>query len=174
MVLQYLNFDSSKAINIKRRSFYTTNEQANIKEALVTAAIPYLISQKKDVSNDVTHGYFLFPVPIVRRSKLRRVSSRLPLVATARVKEDDLDSNPGCNLWVVDKRPLPVPSQERRFSLGSPDELGRLLDITTLFEVLTFLDKRPLSESFCCRMKRHHICVIGSIGLNLVIYARGH
>lgn len=129
-------------------------EWANIKEALVTAAIPYLISQKKDVSNDVTHGYFLFPVPIVRRSKLRRVSSRLPLVATARVKEDDLDSNPGCDLWVENSRPLPDPNRLVRFSLASPLELGLLLDSTALFDVLPVQDNRPLSESVCWRTKQ--------------------
>lgn len=87
--------------------------------------------------------YFLFPVPMVRSSKLRRGSSRPAFVAAALVKEDDLDSKPGWTLWVVDGRPLPVPNQI------SPDELGRLLDTTALFEVLPFREVRPRSESTC-------------------------
>ncbi|GER46271.1 basic helix-loop-helix (bHLH) DNA-bindingsuperfamily protein [Striga asiatica] len=38
------------------------------------------------------------PNPIVKSSKLRRVSSRMPLEPAARVKDDDFDSNPGCSL----------------------------------------------------------------------------
>ena len=93
--------------------------------------------------------YFLFPVPIVSSSKLRRGSSRPALVAVALVKDDDLDSKPGWILWVVDRRPLPEPNRLVRFSPASPDELGRLLDTTTLFEVLPFREVRPRSESAC-------------------------
>lgn len=85
-----------------------------------------------------------------RSSKLLSVSSRPPLVAVARLNEDDLDSNPGCTLWVVDNRPLLESNRLDRFSLGSPEELGRLLDTTALFEVLPFRDDdRGLSESVC-------------------------
>lgn len=85
-----------------------------------------------------------------KSSKLLSVSSRPPLVAVARVNEDDLDSNPGCILWVIDNRPPFERSRLDRFSLGSPDELGRLLDTTALFEVLPFLDDdRGLSGSGC-------------------------
>ena len=100
-------------------------------------------------------AYFLFPLPIDRSSKLLRVSSRPPLAAGARVKEDDFDSNPGWILWVVDRRPLPEASRLDRFSLGSPEELGRLLDITALFEVLPFReDDWGLSESGCCKREK--------------------
>lgn len=95
---------------------------------------------------DMVACYFFFPLPIVSSSKLRRVSSRTPLAA-ARVKDEDLDSNPGCNLWVVDIRPLPEPSRLWRLSLGSPEELGLLLDTTALFELLPVRESRPLSES---------------------------
>ncbi|KAG5560397.1 hypothetical protein RHGRI_003645 [Rhododendron griersonianum] len=73
---------------------------------------------------------------MVSSSKLRRGSSRPPLVAAARVKDADLDSRPGWTLWVVDRRPLPDPNRLCRFSLTSTDELGRLPGMTTLFEVL--------------------------------------
>jgi len=101
---------------------------------------------------DRCRAYFLFPLPIDRSSKLLSVSSRPPLVARARVKEDDFDSSPGWILWVVDRRPLLEASRLDRFSLGSPEELGRLLEITALFEVLPFReDDRGLSESGCCK-----------------------
>lgn len=90
---------------------------------------------------------------MVRSSKLRRASSRPPLEATARVKDDDLDSKPGWILWVVDKRPLPEPRRFDLFSLGSPDELGRLLGMTTLLEALLVRETRPLSVSACCKGK---------------------
>ena len=94
--------------------------------------------------------HFLFPVPMVSSSKLRRGSSRPPLVAAARVKDDDFDSKPGWTLWVVDRRPLPETNRLGRFSLASPDELGRLPEMTTLFEVLPLLAApRLLSESAC-------------------------
>lgn len=91
--------------------------------------------------------YFLFPM--VSSSKLRRASSRPLLVPTARVKDDDFDSNPGWTRWVVEIRPLPEPSRFNRLSPGSPEELGRLLDIIALFEVLPVREIRPLSESAC-------------------------
>lgn len=51
---------------------------------------------------------------------------------------------------MVDRRPLLETSRLDRLSLGSPEELGRLLDMTGLFEVLPFLDElRVLSESGC-------------------------
>ncbi|KAL7610504.1 hypothetical protein Lser_V15G13865 [Lactuca serriola] len=96
-------------------------------------------------------SYFLFP--IVNNSKLLKASSR-PLLddGTARVKDDDLDSNPGCewSRWAVDIRPLPEPNRFNRLSpLGSPDELGLLPDTTARFDVLPVRDIRPLSESPC-------------------------
>lgn len=96
------------------------------------------------------HLYFLFPEPMVRSSKLRSVSSRPPFVVAAdRVKDDDLDSNPGWSLWVVERRAL-LESRLVLLSLGSPEELGLLLDMTTLLEELPFRDKdRVLSESAC-------------------------
>lgn len=98
--------------------------------------------------------YFLFPVPIDRSSKLLSASSRPPLVAAVRVKDVVLDSNPGWILWVVDRRPLLETSRLDRFSLGSPEELGLLLDTTGLFEVLPLRELRPLSESGCCKEER--------------------
>ena len=96
-----------------------------------------------------TQFYFLFPVPIERSSKLRRASSRPPLVAAVvRLKVVVLDSNPGWSLWVVDRRPLLETNRLDLFSLGSPEELGRLLETTGLFEALPFRDElRALSES---------------------------
>lgn len=81
-------------------------------------------------------GYFL----IERSSKLLRGFSRLPFVGPARVKDDDLDSNPGWVLWAAERRPLLETSRLERPSPGSPEELGRLLEITALFEMLPFLD----------------------------------
>lgn len=101
----------------------------------------------KGISIPGPQDYFFFPLPIVNSSKLRRVSSLTPLVA-ARVKEEDLDSKPGCNLWVVEIRPLPEPS------LGSPEELGLLLETTALFELLPVRERRPLSESIFWKWKR--------------------
>ena len=106
--------------------------------------------------------YFLFPVPIDRSSKLLSVSSRPPLVAAVRVKVVVLDSNPGWILWVVDRRPLLDISRLDRFSLGSPEELGRLLDTTGLFELLPLREElRPLSESGC-RKEGKKEAVIGN------------
>ena len=49
---------------------------------------------------------------------------------------------------MVDRRPLLEISRLDLLSLGSPEELGLLLDMTGLFEVLPFLDElRVLSES---------------------------
>lgn len=95
-------------------------------------------------------SYFFFPDPIVSSSKLRRESSRPPLAAGARVNDDDFNSKPGWILWVVDRRPLPETSRLERLSVGSPEELGRLLDTIALFEVLPFREElRGLSDSAC-------------------------
>uniref|UniRef100_A0A2P2JVF0 Casein kinase I isoform delta-like protein n=1 Tax=Rhizophora mucronata TaxID=61149 RepID=A0A2P2JVF0_RHIMU len=75
-----------------------------------------------------------------RSSKLLSVPSRPPLEAAARVKDDDLDSNPGWILWVVDRRPLLESNRLDRISPGFSDELGWLLDTPALFEVLPFRD----------------------------------
>lgn len=91
--------------------------------------------------------YFLLPVPIDRKSKLRRVASRPDLEPEPRARADVFDSNPGWILWVVDRRPLVDIRRLDRLSLGSPDELGLLVDTTALFEVLPFRELRPLSES---------------------------
>lgn len=112
--------------------------------------MPYVfqprISSISLLSDESSH--FLFPVPMDRSSKLLNVLSRPLLVAVARVKEDDCDSNPGWIFWVVDRRLLLETIRLDRFSLGSPEELGRLLDITALFEELPFLDdERGLDES---------------------------
>lgn len=107
-----------------------------------------------DLTQALLTLYFLFPVPIDRSSKLLSASSRPPLVAAVLVKDDVLDSNPGWNLWVVDRRPLLETSRLDRFSLGSPEELGLLLDTTGLFEVLPLRELRPLSESGCCKEGR--------------------
>lgn len=50
-------------------------------------------------------------------------------------------------------RPLPEPSRFDRLSLGSPEELGLLLDTTALFEVLPVREMRPLSESPCTSLE---------------------
>jgi hypothetical protein len=65
---------------------------------------------------------------------------------------------------VVDRRPLLETSRLDRLSLGSPEELGRLLDMTGLFEVLPFLDElRVLSESGC--YKKHTVKMCNEIRL---------
>ena len=49
----------------------------------------------------------------------------------------------------MESRPLDDSSRLGRPSLGSrsPEELGLLVEATALFEVLPFLEPRPLSES---------------------------
>ena len=86
-------------------------------------------------------------------SKLLRGSSRVPFVAAVRVNDDDLDSNPGWILWEEDMRLLLDTSRLDRPSLGSPEELGLLLEMRALFEVLPFREVRPLSESACWKVK---------------------
>lgn len=113
------------------------------------------MSQKKDktMQPSTVFTHFLLPVPIDRSSKLLSVSSRLPRVpaVAARVK-DDLDSKPGWTLCVEDKRLLLETSRLDRPSLGSPEELGLLLDIIGLFEELPLrVELRALSESGCCK-----------------------
>lgn len=82
-------------------------------------------------------------------SKLLRGSSLVPFAAAARVNDDDFDSNPGCILWVEDKRLL-LETSRLRPSLGSPEELGLLPEMrAALFEALPFLVLWPLSESAC-------------------------
>ena len=67
-----------------------------------------------------------------------------------RVKEDDFDSNPGWILCVVDRRPLLETSRLERPSVGSPEELGLLLEMIALFELLPCReDDRTFSESGC-------------------------
>lgn len=39
-----------------------------------------------------------------------------------------------------------------RLSVGSPEELGLLLEIAALLDELQFLAVRPLSESACCKI----------------------
>lgn len=73
----------------------------------------------------------------------------MPFVAAVRVNDDDLDSNPGWILWEEDMRLLLDTSRLDRPSLGSPEELGLLLEMRALFEVLPFREVRPLSESAC-------------------------
>lgn len=73
----------------------------------------------------------------------------MPFVAAVRVNDDDLDSNPGWILWEEDMRLLLDTSRLDRPSLGSPEELGLLLEMRALFEVLPFREVRPLSESGC-------------------------
>lgn len=94
---------------------------------------------------------------MVSSSKLRRASSRPPLDAKARVKDDGFCSKPGWTLWVVDRRPLPEPSRFNLFSLGSPEELGRLLDATALFDALAARETLPLTGSACCKKYTDHI-----------------
>nr|GMD75883.1 hypothetical protein Iba_chr13bCG5000 [Ipomoea batatas] len=93
-------------------------------------------------------AYFLLPVPIDRSSKLLSASSCPPLlVAALRVKDDALDSCPGCcTLWAEDKWPLLELSLRVRFSVGSV-ELGLLLDATA------FLEELPLMT---CALNAHH------------------
>lgn len=109
------------------------------------------VSKKKDktMQPSTVFAHFLFPVPIDRSSKLLSVSSRPPRVPAVRVK-DDLDSRPGWTLWVVDRRLLLEINRLDRLSLGSPEELGLLLDIIGLFEALPLrVELRALSESGC-------------------------
>lgn len=95
-------------------------------------------------------AYFLLPVPIDRSSKLLSASSCPPLlVAALRVKDDALDSCPGCcTLWAEDKWPLLELSLRVRFSVGSV-ELGLLLDATAFLEELPVRDPRHFSASAC-------------------------
>lgn len=72
---------------------------------------------------------------IARSSKLLKVSSRGPLEgATARV--DDFGSNPGCSLCDEVRRPLFESNLPDRPSLGSPEELGLLFEITAFLVLL--------------------------------------
>ena len=54
---------------------------------------------------------------------------------------------------MVDSRPLLDTSLLERLSVGSPEELGLLLDTAALFDELPFREVRPLSESGCCHEK---------------------
>lgn len=106
-------------------------------------------------------SYFFFPVPIDSSSKLRSVSSRLPFVATER-KKDDFDSTPGWIFWVEAVRRLLLgKSRLARSSLGSPEEVGRLLDKTGLLEALPCREElRARSESGCCNIGGREILKI--------------
>lgn len=86
-----------------------------------------------------------------RNSKLRRGSSRvLPFMIAVREK-DDFGSTLGWILCAVDKRaPLVASPLEAillaRISLGSPEEVGLLVEMACL-EELPFREVLPLSES---------------------------
>lgn len=60
---------------------------------------------------------------------------------------------------MVDTRPLLDTSLLDRLSVmvGSPEELGLLLEMAALFEELPFLKVRPLSESACCNIQEDFI-----------------
>ena len=87
---------------------------------------------------------------IERNSKLRKVSSRAPLAVTARVWDDDLGSNPDWSLCEDVRRPLLESNRPERLSLGSPEELGLLLDTTAFLVLLPYREElRPFSGSGC-------------------------
>ncbi|KAG5598151.1 hypothetical protein H5410_029521 [Solanum commersonii] len=44
--------------------------------------------------------------------------------------------------------------------VGSPEELGLLLEMAALFEELPFLEVRPLSESACCNIQEDLLIVL--------------
>lgn len=63
---------------------------------------------------------------------------------------------------MVDTRPLLDTSLLERLSVmvGSPEELGLLLEMAALFEELPFLEVRPLSESACCNIQEDLLIVL--------------
>lgn len=63
---------------------------------------------------------------------------------------------------MVDTRPLLATSLLERLSVmvGSPEELGLLLEMAALFEELPFLEVRPLSESGCCNIQADLVIVL--------------
>lgn len=73
----------------------------------------------------------------------------MPLAADVRVY-DDLASNPGRILCVVEGRPLLDTIRLVRFSLCSTEELGLLLEMIAFLELLPYREElRPLSGSGC-------------------------
>ena len=100
--------------------------------------------------------HFLLSAPIERSSKLRTGGSSREPLAAVREREEDLGSRPDERaLCIMAGRLLLMLLETSRLeraiccSLGSTEELGRLLEAMPLFKVLPLRedDARALSES---------------------------